>query len=147
MGDRNRVHGMGETKLHARWMAMIARCENPKHRGYHNYGGRGIKVCKRWRESFTAFFADMGHPPFTDYQIDRIDNDKDYEPGNCRWVSNKTNSRNRKNVRMLTYLGETKPLNEWAEQVGLEPKTLYQRLYKLKWALDDAMTIPTLELI
>lgn len=139
---RQHTHGRSETRLYARWLGMIARCENPKHRGYANYGGRGIKVCCRWRESFAAFLADMGEPPTPRHQLDRIDNDGHYELGNVRWAMNKENSRNRPSARKLTYQGVTRPLNEWAELVGLNPKTLYKRIVGYGWSVEKAITTP-----
>jgi hypothetical protein len=128
VSTRNHKHGLSNTREHVNWMGMIARCENPKNKRYAKYGGRGIKVCARWRESFEAFITDMGRIPFEGAKIDRIDNDRDYEPGNCRWVTNKENCRNRPKVTMLTMDGATKPLNQWAEERGLKPKTVRQRI-------------------
>jgi hypothetical protein len=76
---------------------MIQRCEQPTHIGYKDYGGRGITVCKRWRESYAAFLADMGRKPSLKHSIDRYpDNDGDYEPGNCRWATAKEQSANQR---------------------------------------------------
>ena len=74
------------SSVYHRWDAMIQRCTNPKHKAFKNYGGRGIKICDRWLESFEAFLADMGEPP-DGLMLDRIDNDGNYEPGNCRWTT------------------------------------------------------------
>ncbi|WP_375292183.1 hypothetical protein [Sphingomonas melonis] len=77
------------------WKAMRHRCSNPESADYDNYGGRGITVCDRWENSFEAFFADMGSRPFAEAQIDREDNDGNYEPDNCRWVTAQVNVNNR----------------------------------------------------
>lgn len=97
------------------WASMKQRCSNPKTINFRDYGGRGITVCQRWRESFENFFADMGVRP-AGMQLDRYPNkDGNYEPGNCRWITPKANARNRRNNRLLTYRGETRPMAEWAE--------------------------------
>jgi len=94
----NLVHGQamvgGKTKTFMRWQGILARCSNPKHRSFKNYGGRGIEVCERWH-SFINFRADMGDAP-DGMLIDRIDNDGNYEPGNCRWVDPKQSAQNRR---------------------------------------------------
>jgi len=101
----SRKHGMSSTPEYKTWAGMIARCTNPKETGYKNYGGRGIKVCKRWRNSFENFFADMGKRPVAiknkraAYSIDRINNDGNYEPGNCRWATDKQQRDNRRDSK------------------------------------------------
>ena len=101
---KSEKHGRTNTKGYRTWQSMLARCRNPNMANYQNYGGRGIKVCKKWENSFLAFYHDMGDPPSPKYQIDRIDNDGNYEPGNCRWVLPIQNSSNRRTpVRKLMF--------------------------------------------
>ena len=119
------------------WVAMRARC-----RGNHrNYGARGITVCERWN-SFANFLADMGPRPSKDHSIDRINNDGNYEPGNCRWATHQQQMRNRGCNRYLTHNGETLMLVEWAERTGLLPHTILTRISR-GWTIADALTSPT----
>jgi len=103
---------------------MIGRCYRPRNHRYAWYGGRGIRVCDRWRTSFEAFLADVGPRPTPRHSLDRIDNDGDYEPGNVRWATSFEQSRNRRNVKLYTHDGETLTLSEWADRVGLPYSTL-----------------------
>ncbi len=91
------------------WKGMIARCTNPKHNAFHNYGGRGIAVCKEWRKDFAAFIAHIGRRPTSRHTIDRIDNDGNYELGNVRWV---TRAEQRRNMRPITHCRRGHPLDE-----------------------------------
>ena len=90
-------HGMCGTIEYNTWCNMIQRCCGKKHSSYHRYGGRGIIVCESWKNSFETFLKDMGSKPFLKAQIDRINNDGNYEPSNCRWVTSKENANNRSN--------------------------------------------------
>lgn len=94
-GKRARHHGLNKTPTHTCWVHIRSRCENPKNAGYYKYGARGIRVCERWRK-FENFLADMGPRPSPKHSIDRIDNDGNYEPGNCRWADALTQLYNRR---------------------------------------------------
>jgi len=94
-----KIHGATDTFEWRCWMAMRKRCNYEKHPRYKHYGGRGIKVCDRWQNSFENFLADMGAAPDNTHSIDRIDNNKGYSPDNCRWLPKKLQSANRRCCR------------------------------------------------
>lgn len=123
----NRTHGMTATSEYYTWGAMIARCSNPNCKDYSRYGGRGIVVCERWHE-FASFYADMGPRPSPSHEIDRIDNDGNYEPGNCRWATKSQQMNNRTTSLYLTIDGETATANEWSKRSGVPYHTIYNRL-------------------
>lgn len=125
------------TSIYTTWSSMIGRCTNPKDTAFVNYGGRGIAVCKRWRNSFEAFLADMGERPKGKF-IDRKNNDLGYFPKNCHWVTRKESSRNTRKNRMLTWNGKTQCLAAWAEELGLSMSTLRSRL-RSGWTVEKAL--------
>lgn len=119
---------------------MIQRCTNPKNTSWANYGGRGIKVCRRWRDSFDDFLADVGEKPEGDYSIDRKDNDGDYEPGNVQWTIRTKQNRNRRNTQLISFRGKRKTLVEWEEESGIKWVTIRARLRR-GWSIRDALTV------
>lgn len=106
---------------------MVARCADPNNK---NYGQRGISVCERWANDFHAFLADMGRKPSPELSLDRINNDGNYEPGNCRWATAKQQANNRRlppDTVYLTIDGDTKPLQQWAKDSGIASATILAR--------------------
>jgi len=144
IGDGHRTHGRSRTSEHGTWCAIKQRCGNPNAGCYPRYGGRGIKVCERWLESFDNFFEDMGPRPSRYHSIDRINNDGNYEPGNCRWATQIVQSHNSTASTNLTLNGETKCIAEWAAQAGIGVKSMYTRLAN-GWSLEKAVTTPILK--
>lgn len=116
------------------WLAMLQRCYSKTHRAYRLYGARGIQVCDRWRfgtanlDPLAAFAQDMGQRPSASHSLDRINNDGDYEPSNCRWATPLEQSRNNRNCRLLTLNGKTQSVTEWANELGISRSTVYARL-------------------
>ena len=132
---RARTHGCSRTIEHIVWLGMIARCTAKSNKGWKNYGGRGIKVCERWRHDFAAFLSDMGPRPSSEhsihrseYSLDRIDNDGNYEPSNCRWAIHREQMNNVRYNRIITVNGESKTVAEWTRKLGCSTSTIGQRL-------------------
>lgn len=121
---------------------MKQRCKNPKNSFYSSYGGRGIKVSQEF-ESFTEFFAHIGPRP-VGLTLDRIDNDGDYAPGNVRWATPQAQMLNRSDNTRLTLNGLTKTMCEWSRELGISQSAICQRLYKLKWSVEKALTTPVM---
>lgn len=138
------THGMTDTKLYRVWAHMKARCHNPKSSVYRYYGGRGVVVCERWqgKEGFANFLADMGPRPSSAHSIDRIDVNGNYEPGNCRWATKQEQMRNKRSNVTLTFRGETRCAAEWAELLGISYAAIVQRVGKLGWSDERALTTP-----
>ncbi len=132
----NTKHGMFGTRTYNIWGKMIQRCTNPKVYNFDDYGGRGITVCARWRK-FENFFADMGEAP-DGLSIERKENDKGYKPGNCEWATCKKQNNNRRSNAFITHGGETKTIQQWAEDKGIEPSLLRWRLKVGKWPTSRA---------
>lgn len=123
------------------WNQMKFRCLNPNATGYKNYGGRGIAVCAEWRASFDVFLRDMGPRPSKQHTLDRVDVNKGYEPGNCRWATQKIQCRNTRVNHVVILDGVRMTL---AEAVELSPVCYNTALYRLKrgWTVDDAVSLP-----
>lgn len=136
-GKTSRKHGASKTLIYAVWSTMIQRCTNPNNKKFYRYGGRGIMICQRWRESFQAFLQDMGEPP-AGHSLDRINNDGNYEPGNCRWAPTETQARNRSNNRLLMFKGKTQTIIEWAKELGIARNTIQTRL-RLGWKIERVL--------
>lgn len=127
IAEAKTTHGMSHSKTYTAWRMMISRCYRRGNPSYENYGGRGIRVCSRWLNSFEAFVEDMGVAP-EDLSIDRIDNNGDYEPGNCRWADHKTQQNNKRNNILIEHNGEVKTAAQWAEACGLPMYLMRQRI-------------------
>lgn len=121
-------HGKSKTKLYSTWQNMKTRCFNENDEFYDDYGGRGIKVCEEWVNSFNEFYDwSMKNGYKDDLTIDRIDNNKNYSPDNCRWVNISVQANNKRNNVKETIDGEDKTLSEWAESTGINYKTIHSR--------------------
>ena len=125
---------------HRSWQLMRQRCENKRHQRFPSYGGRGIKVCERWR-SFAAFISDMGRKPSNEYTIERRDVNGHYEPANCCWVPRAEQYRNMTRTVYVTYKGRKMLLIDLVRDLGLKRSVVYERL-KLGWPLDVAIAVP-----
>lgn len=128
------------TETYISWHGMIQRCANPTHKSYRRYGGSGITVCERWLK-FPNFLKDMGERP-NEKSIDRINNKLGYCKENCQWSTRKEQQRNRRNNLYIIYNGEKRLLIEWAEETGIQYKTLCRRIFKHKWTVEKALTTP-----
>ena len=120
--------GVCRSVEYSTWARIVARCENPKNPAFNDYGGRGIRVCARWRASFSAFLADMGYRPDKGYSIERLNVNGHYEPGNCTWATAKQQARNRRSSRFVSLDGETLSVAEWSERTGICSSTIIRRL-------------------
>lgn len=147
----SKTHGLSKTRLYRVWRGMITRCENPKSDYYHIYGGRGIRVCDEWRKSFLLFrewALSNGYDESADFSkctLDRIDNDGNYEPLNCHWVSMKEQAKNKSNTLNIEIEGVSKPLFVWAEEFKLNPETLKYRL-KRGWNTKAELSKPPVDI-
>ena len=119
---------------------MKSRCKNPKHLHYPSYGGRGIEVCERWR-LFENFYADMGDPPTSKHSLDRINNDGDYEPSNCRWATQREQCNNQSSNLIVEYGGKRQTLAEFCRERGLHYRNTRRRIFIFGWSVEEAITL------
>lgn len=150
----NVKHGATGTTEYKSWQMMKERCLTETNKAYPYYGGRGIKVCDRWLESFENFLQDMGKKPSPLHSLDRFPNNKDghYEPGNCRWGTDEQQCRNRRSNVVIEYNGEKKTLIEWSESLGFDYESMRLKVHRIgaKKAFDNYMDgvtsiIPSIE--
>lgn len=136
----NTSHGMSSVPEYRTWIRIWRRCTDTKAKQFKDYGGRGIRVCDRWKQ-FDAFFSDMGERPSPQHEIDRIDNDGNYEPSNCRWATKHVQSRNKRSNRIITIGGVSRTVSDWAEINGISRATIFTRLFA-GWPEVEAVVTP-----
>lgn len=137
-------HGMFGTKIYSTWSRIVQRCTNPNNARYPDYGGRDIKICADWQESFEAFHLYVARlPHFSEkgYTIDRINNNGDYEPGNVRWATSTEQHRNTRKNRLLTFNAKTQCFSAWEEELGLRKGQIWERLHR-GWSVEKTLTTP-----
>lgn len=127
-------------RIYSSWSHMKRRCYDAKSPDFVRYGARGIRVCDRWQRS-ANFLEDMALSYIDGYTLDRIDNNGNYEPSNCRWASPKQQANNTRRNRIITITGVTKTLAQWIEQSGLKPSTVKQRYYVYGWPIEKALNL------
>lgn len=139
-GNANKRHGKRNSKEYTAWCNMHLRCYNKNNPHYRNYGARGITVAIEWHE-FKKFYHDVGDAPCKEYTLDRIDNNRGYEPGNVRWAKRHTQSRNKRDNIWVEIGNETKCLKDWCNTYGIAPASVYGRI-KNGEAIVNAITRP-----
>ena len=136
-------HGMCDTGIYNVWRNIHQKCLNPNNPSYKYYGGRGISFCQEWHD-FMVFYKwaiESGYRP--GLTIDRINNDGDYTPDNCRWVTMKVQSLNKRNIMMVEYNGKRQSLKEWSRELGFSRGVLESRIKIYGWPIDEALSTPS----
>jgi hypothetical protein len=141
VSQNSATHRLTKSAEYKVWAGVKRRCLNPNDKVYQAYGGSGVTICQRWSGSFEAFLSDMGLRPTARHTIERKDNSKGYEPGNCRWATRAEQNRNKSNNRPITLGAETKTLSEWAAALGVCHETIRYRL-AAGWPIERALTTP-----
>lgn len=121
------------------WRAMHKRCTDSKHPHYKNYGGRGITICEQW-QSFDVFLSDLGKRPTRLHTLERLNNDLGYSPDNCCWATRRQQANNRRSNKVFMHSGKAQTLKEWTDELGLDYKNVWQRIYVLEWPFERAIT-------
>lgn len=142
-GKNNRKHNSSHSRLYNIWRGMKQRCYDKHRPEYYNYGGRGIKICAEWKDSFETFQQWALTNGYNEtLTLERIDTNKDYNPNNCCWTTMKRQQRNRRNNLLITYNNVTKTLSEWAEDLGFSTSMLWRRINISGLSIEEALTIP-----
>lgn len=137
--ERRTKHGKYKTRAYGAWRRMKQRCSNPKDPRYKDYGGRGIKISPEWL-SFERFYKDMGDCP-EQHSIDRINNNGNYDPENCRWATRKQQQNNMRTNKKLELSGICMTMSQWAGFLGINKSTLSKRINRGNWSIKKALTI------
>lgn len=132
-------HSLSKTPEYRIWCNMKERCYSPTNNRFHTYGGRGIRICGRWINDFETFYKDMGPRPSPKHSIERIHNDGNYEPSNCKWATRLEQANNTSTNRHLAHNGETHTLAEWSRITGMKVPMIWQRLRR-GWPVSEALT-------
>lgn len=143
---RKDIHGESthgkRTKEYYTWQSIKKRCMNPKSKHYRNYGGRGIMVCKRWAVSFMNFLADMGRAPSPKHSIERIKNNRNYTPRNCKWATMLEQASNKRNNIKVNVNGMNVSLKQACKDLNLNYRRTHQRIHILNWSIEKALYTP-----
>ena len=137
IGIKNRKYFEDNKSEYNSWSGMKTRCLNKNNHAYKDYGGRGVMVCNEWLE-FENFYKDMGKRP-KGLTLDRIDNDGNYCKENCRWATQKEQTRNTRRNRYIKFEDRNFSISQWAETLRIKPSTLWMRLYKYDWSIKRAL--------
>lgn len=137
--ERATTHGMAGNKTYKSWQHMKERCLNKKCNDWVDYGGRGIAVCERWMK-FENFLADMGEKQTPKHQIDRINNNGNYEPSNCKWSTATEQANNKRNNTLITANGVTRTLSQWSIRSGIKREVISYRILRLGWTPEKALS-------
>lgn len=137
------THGLSGSSIYGIWSQIKSRCYRKTDKLYKFYGGRGIKMCKRWRDNFNDFYSDVGERPSRLLSLDRKDNNGNYKPSNVRWATRNQQAQNKRTNVNITYKGKRQCIAVWAREVGINETTLYRRIVTSNWSIKKAMTFPT----
>lgn len=140
IGKLNFKHGMKDSREYSSWQMMNDRCHNPQSKSWDRYGGRGITICEAWKD-FNQFYADMGPRP-EGHTLERIDNALGYSSDNCRWATVSEQNRNTRRTRLVEINGVTKCVTDWCEHLGINKRTVINRINRGHWPIDKALHTP-----
>lgn len=143
--ENKKTHGMSKTRIYQEWNSIKNRCTNPRNRRYEDYGGRGINICNEWKNDFLSFYNWSVSNGYKDsLTIERKDVDGDYCPENCCWIPLEEQANNRRMNLSIEYNGKTQNLKEWCEELNLNYKRVHNRMFKLGYSFEEAITKPVM---
>lgn len=134
----NVIHGLSKTNAYKSWNNARLRCYNPNNKDYKYYGQKGLGMDNEWKDDFVKFYNDMGECP-KGFTLERIDVNKGYVKGNCKWIPKSEQNSNKSNNHLITYCGETKTISQWSKETGVPQRTIWDRL-QYGWELDKVLS-------